>query len=718
MLSVVESFKTGKLELLELPLPVGRPGFVVVANRASLISAGTERAGLDLAQKTLAGKAIARPDLVRQVLSKLRRDGLSATIATVRSKLDAPLPLGYSSAGVVIEVGRGVDELRPGDRVACAGAKYATHSDVVSVPKNLCVRIPDSVAFEEAAYVTLGAIAMHGVRQANLALGETAAVVGCGLLGLITVQILSAAGVRVLATDLSEKRLLLAATLGAAATSLSGSSGDGVYGAAQEFTRGVGFDAVLVTAAAKSDAPMRLAEAISRDRGKVVVVGDVGMSLRRRPFYEKELTLIMSRSYGPGRYDPSYEERGVEYPIAYVRWGEKRNLQEFLSLIADRKVNVAALTTHTFPIHNALAAYDLVLGKTKEPFIGIILQYTGDAVSSQRVNLKPAFSAKPESHVGVALIGAGAFAQAVLLPAIAKAGGAEPVAIVSAGGLSAAYAGRKFNFRYAASSFEEVLADGAVNAVAIATRHNLHASQVAQALRAGKHVYVEKPLAVDSAGLEEVRQAYTTSGKVLMAGFNRRWSPHAAAAKALFSGTKRPISINYRVNAGVVPQSSWVQDGAEGGGRVLGEVCHFIDLAAFFAGSMPKTVYAIRAGGEGALAEDADTVVVSVAFANGSAASIVYVSAGEASFSKERIEIAGAGRTAVIEDFRRTTLYADGRSRSMKTAQNKGHATEMKTFIEAVKAGAEPVAFAELYAVTAATLAVEESLACGKPVAL
>jgi len=710
MLSVVQNLKTGRVEVAELPAPIAKKGFVLVATKASVVSAGTERSAIELGRKTLAGKALARPDLVRQVMDKARRDGIAAAIAAVRSRLDAPAQLGYSSAGVVIEAGKGADEFAPGDRVACAGARYATHSEVVSVPKNLCVRIPDGVSFEDAAYVTLGAIAMHGVRQAGLALGETAAVVGCGLLGLLSVQILAAAGVKVFAIDIDEAKVELAKKLGAAAGGLS-TAGD-IARHVQDFS-GDGADAVLVTAATKSSEPVRLAALFARDRGRVVVVGDVGLDIRRRPFYEKELTLVVSRSYGPGRYDPTYEEHGIEYPVGYVRWGERRNFAEFLSLVAAGKVRLDAITTHRIPIGEALSAYEMILGRAHAPYIGVVLTYAEEPATSRKVMLA-AETARPADKVGVALVGAGAFATSVLLPALARVKNARGVAIVSAGGLSAQHAGKKYGFEYAATEFEKVLEDDKVNAVVIATRHNLHARQAAAALSAGRHVFVEKPLALDEEGLEEVRKAYAGAHKILMVGFNRRWSCHAAAAKGLFAGAAGPLTINYRVNAGSAAPGSWVSDGEEGGGRILGEVCHFIDLAAFLAGSLPASVFAVRPGGEAA-----DGAVVTVKFRDGSVASIVYATSGEASFSKERVEAAGGGRTAVIEDWRRTTLYSGGARRTVRTfAQDKGHAAEMTVFFEAVKSGRQPVSFEELDAVTRATFAVEESLGTGRSVSL
>jgi len=716
MFSVVENFKTGKLELDDLPAPICRPGAVLVANRASLISAGTEKAAIALARKTLAGKAAARPDLVRQVLSKLKRDGLAATIAAVRAKLDSPMALGYSCAGVVIESAPGVVDFAPGDRVACAGAGWATHSEIVSVPKNLCAKIPDGVTFEDACYLTLGAIAMHGVRQANLSLGETASVIGCGLLGLLAIQILAAAGVKVLAVDISAQRLELARKVGAAATAAADSAdiaalSDGISG-------GIGLDAVLLTDATASNNPIRLAGRLARDRGTIVCVGDVGMHIRRRPFYEKELTLVMSRSYGPGRYDPNYEEKGIEYPPGYVRWGQRRNLQEFLGMVAAGKVDVSALTSHTFGITDALDAYDLVMGKRKEPYLGIVLTYGERPDGKRTVELPRAAEPVEGGRIGVGLVGAGAFAQSVLLPSLRKVADFDPVVVCSAGGLSAGHTGRKFGFRRASTDFEEVLRDGSVDAVVIATRHNLHAEQAAAALEAGKHVYVEKPLAITIDGLERVRSAHAKAGRVLVVGFNRRWSPHTLRVQRFFAGASRPVVINYRVNAGAVARDSWIQDAAEGGGRILGEMCHFIDLAACLAGGKPLSVYAKRTGGPRAGEADADNLVVTVDLEGGSLASITYVAAGDASFSKERVEVAGSEKTAVIEDFRRTRLYVGGRRKTFRTRQDKGHAGEMAAFAHAVRQGRAAEDFETIAAVTLAAMAVERSLSTGAPVSI
>jgi len=716
MLSVVQNFKTGKLEVADLPAPVCRPGCLLVANRASLISAGTERAAVELAKKNLAGKAASRPDLVRQVLAKLRRDGLSATVAAVRSKLDSPAALGYSSAGVVIESAPDVADFSPGERVACAGAGWATHSEIVCVPKNLCAAVPDTVTFEDAAWVTLGAVAMHGVRQADLSLGEAAGVIGCGLLGLLCVQILTAAGVKVVAIDIDGKRLELARASGARAAVEAGSPD--IAALVDELTHGLGLDAVLVTAATKSSDPMHLAARLARDRGKVVCIGDVGMNIRRRPFYRKELTLLMSRSYGPGRYDPNYEERGIEYPPAYVRWGERRNLREFIDLVAAGRVNVSMLTTHRFAVADALEAYDLVLGRRREPYLGMLLTYPEGARLERTVELPRAAEPLDKEKIGVALVGAGAFAQSILLPALSRVEDFEPVVICSAGGLSAGHGGRKFGFRRASTDFEAVIADGDVDAVLIATRHNLHAEQASAALAAGKHVYVEKPLALTLEGLERVRRAHAAAGRILLVGFNRRWSPHIEAARKLFAGRKRPLVINYRVNAGEVPRDSWIRDAETGGGRILGEVCHFIDTAAFLADAKPAAVYARRTSGADAGEADADNVVVTVDFADGSLAVITYVAAGDASFSKERIEVAGGTCTAVVEDFRRTYLYSGGRRKTFRSRQDKGHAGEMAAFAAAVKSGRAPVDFETIDAVTRATIAVVRSLSTGGSVSV
>ncbi len=709
MKQVLQNVRSKTPDIVDVPEPAPRGGGVLVRNQASLISAGTEKMVIDFAGKSMLGKARERPDLVRQVMDKVKREGVAATARTVMSRLDQPIPLGYSCAGIVESVGRGAEEFQPGDRVACAGMGYASHAEVVHVPKNLTVRIPEGVSFEDASYVTLGAIALQGVRVADVRLGENVAVIGLGLLGQLSVQLLKAAGCRVMGIDLDPAKVALALEMGAEAAIVRT---EDVRGAVDAFTRGVGVDAVVIAAATDSNDPTELAGDICRERGRVSMVGAVKMDVPRKVYYEKELELRLSRSYGPGRYDPEYEERGHDYPIGYVRWTERRNMEEFLRLVAAGQVTPARLTTHRFPIDRADEAYT-VIGGEAGPFSGVVLTYPQQAGAPRRtVVLKPGAGAPGKTGVG--FIGAGNFARAVLLPAFQRAG-AELVGIATATGMNARTAGDKFGFRYCTTEMQEVLADPSIHAVVIATRHDSHARFAAQALRAGKAVFVEKPLAIDEEGLAEVLQAQAETGAPLAVGFNRRWSALAAELRQAFAGA--PVSIQCRVNAGPIPAGSWIHHPDEGGGRIIGEVCHFVDTAAYLAGSDVVEVFAWAvAGPEGALH---DTLTASLRFANGSIASIGYFATGDKSFPKERIEVFGGGAVGVLDDWRTLAISRDGRAKNTrKLSQDKGFDAEVAAFLEGAREGTMPVPLASLAATTRATFALEESLRTGRPVAV
>jgi predicted dehydrogenase/threonine dehydrogenase-like Zn-dependent dehydrogenase len=719
MKQVLQSFRTGVLKVDEVPETVVKSGGVLVRTAASLISAGTEKMAIDLAQKSLAGKAKERPDLVRQVITKVQRDGLISTFHTVKARLDAPLALGYSSAGLVREVGRGAEEFRVGDRVACAGMNYASHAETVFVPKNLAVKIPDGVSFEEAAFVTLGAIALQGVRTAEVRLGESVAVIGLGLLGQLTIQILKAAGCRVVGIDLDPAKTELARAHGA---DLGVLRGDDVEGAVAQFTSGCGVDAVIITAAAETNDPTELAGEIARDRAVVSMVGAVKMDVPRKVYYEKELQLRLSRSYGPGRYDASYEEQGVDYPIGYVRWTERRNMEEFLRLVAAKAVTLDKLITHRFDINDAARAYDIITGKDKQPFLGVLLTYAQTSsepslvvpLDGKRAARRGASGATPGVNLGV--IGAGNFAKSVLLPRLAKLEGVRLAGIATATGRNAKAVGEQYGFGFATTDYRELLARDEVNTVLIATRHDTHAKFAAEAVRAGKVVYVEKPLAISEEGLCEVAEAVAASGGRVMVGFNRRFSELAEQLKRAFTaggGRREPLAVTYRVNAGEIPKESWIQ-GEEGGGRVVGEVCHFVDFLQFLTDAEPVEVfaYASEAG--------ADTLSVVVKFGDGSIGNINYFATGDRSFPKERIEVYGGGRVAVLDDFRTLEVWAGGRRKVTKRlAQDKGFDRELAAFAAAVQTGGEmPISWRSLLLTTLTTLRIEDALRHGGPEAV
>ncbi len=704
MKQVLHSYRTGALTLSDVPVPAVEPGGVLVRTAASLLSAGTEKMVLELGKKSLLGKAQERPDLVQKVVDKLGRDGVVATARTVWARLDEPMPLGYSCAGTVLSVGPGTPGFSPGDRVACAGAKVANHAEVNAVPMRLCAKVPASVGDEAAAFVTVGAIALQGVRTAAPALGETVAVIGLGLIGQLAVQILRAAGCKVLGIDLDPAKL--EAALAGGATRALPRSGD-VGQAVAALTNGRGVDAVVICAAADSNDPVELAGEIARDRARVVVVGAVPMDVPRHPYYDKELSLLLSRAYGPGRYDPSYEEQGHDYPIGYVRWTEERNFGAFLDLCADGRVDVRPLVTHRFPIDRAEEAYALLSGERREPYLGILLTYPADRKIEETVALRPA----PEPHRGdvrLGIAGAGAFASSVLVPAFARAKGVRLSTIVSARGITAAKLGERFGFARAATSFAALCADPAIDAVVIATRHNLHAEQAALALAAGKHVFVEKPLALGPAELDRLREAALGSGRILLAGFNRRFSPLAVKLEGFFRDRAGPLALICRVNAGPLPPESWILDRAVGGGRIIGELCHFVDLLSFVCGAPP-----VRVQAEGG---PADQTVATMAFADGSAGTIAYATDGDPSFPKERLEVFGGGRAAVLDDFRTLTLSGQGRRRHAGgLGQDKGHRAEAAAFVEAVKSGVPPIPLDSLLRTTEATFAIEAALRTGKP---
>jgi predicted dehydrogenase/threonine dehydrogenase-like Zn-dependent dehydrogenase len=717
MKQILQNNKTGRMAVADGPAPIAQRGRVLVRAAASLISAGTEKMAVDEGKKSLLERARERPELVRQVVEKARNEGVIKTINAVRSKLGSSTALGYSAAGVVIDVGEDVTEFRAGMRVACAGAGYASHAEVLSVPKNLCVRLPDEVSFEEGAFGTLGAIALQGVRLAEPTLGEAVVVIGLGLLGQITVQLLKANGCRVFGVDLDPAKVELARELGADAAAVSD---DEVRRAVAEWSRGRGADAVLITAATASNQPIELAGEISRAKGRVVAVGMVGMDVPRNLYFKRELSLTVSMSYGPGRYDPEYEERGHDYPFAYVRWTENRNIEAFLDLLAAGRVSVSRLITHRFSIEEGERAYQLIGGETQEPYLGIVLRYDTERELERRIEVKSnvkASAAARASAVRVGMIGAGVYAQAVLLPHF-KSAGADFRAIATAGGVTARDIALKYGFDYCASDADEILNDAEVNLVVVATRHNLHAELARRALRAGKHVFVEKPLALSEEDLEGVVAAAANSAGRLTVGFNRRFSPLARAAREFFADRQSPLSISYRVNAGRIPKSHWLQDPVEGGGRVVGEVCHFVDLMHFLTGSLVTRVYAEPVATRNQEAVDEDNVFVTLRFADGSNGSIAYLSEGDKAMPKERVEIFGGGKSFVLDDFRGASGYTGGREEVWKPRrQDKGQADEARAVCRmVVTAGEAPIELNDLATTTRATFAMLESLRTGRAV--
>ena len=732
MKQVLQLPRTGEIVVEDVPAPQLLPGCVLVRVAASVVSAGTERASAEFARKNLVQKAQSRPDLVREVIRKVQRDGIFSAVQAVRSRLDQPQSPGYSSAGTVVAVGEGVTDLRPGDRIACAGAGFAVHAEIACVPRLLVARIPvpDSsagpeVSFEEAAFATLGAVSLHGVRTAEAKLGDIVAVMGLGLLGQLTVQALKAAGCRVLGTDIDPGRAKLARQMGADAVAASTAAFQDLC---LEVSGGAGVDSVLITAETSSSDPVNLAGAIARDRAIVVAVGTVGIDIERKGYYEKELDFRISRSYGPGRYDAAYEQKGRDYPIGYVRWTETRNMDAFVRLLADDKIKIGPLITHRFPIDRAQLAYELISGKSHEPFLGVVIQYSGKAEESQMLALVPKGNV-PQTEKGVStgrlsvgLLGAGVYASSTLIPALKASPDTELTSICAASGAHAQHAATKFGFCQCTTDEMALIQNPNLHTVVIATRHHLHARQVLAAIRAGKHVFCEKPLCLTDEELCEIARAHaggSPNHRVLMVGFNRRFAPMVQRMKRFIADISEPLAMHYRVNAGYLPADHWINDREQGGGRILGEVCHFVDLLGFFAASPVVEVDGRAVGNSGRYS--GDNVIVSLRFANGSLGTISYLANGDRSFSKERVEIFGGAGVAVLDDFRRLELVRHGRKEIVhaRWRQDKGHRAEWASFAQAVQRGTEaPISLNDVIGSTLATMRVAESIATGKPIAV
>jgi predicted dehydrogenase/threonine dehydrogenase-like Zn-dependent dehydrogenase len=714
MKQVIQDIRTGETSVFEVPTPKPKPGTALVRTAASLVSAGTERALLEFAGKGLLGKARSRPDLVRQVFEKVRREGILTTIEAVQRRLDQPMPLGYSSSGVIVKVGEGLTGFHVGDRVVCAGGGYAVHAEYAVVPQNLLAHLPDSVDFESGASATLGAIALHGFRLAEPQIGERVVVIGLGLLGLLTAGIARAAGCVVFGVDLSTPRVELARSMGIEAVLR-----EGAEEAAAAFSKGKGFDVVLLCADTSSDDPVELGGTIARDRARVVAVGAVGMTIPRRLYYAKELTFLVSRSYGPGRYDPLYEEAGHDYPVGYVRWTEGRNLTAYVNLLAEGKLNVTPLITHRFPIERATEAYAVISGKAEEPFLGVLITYPGtppEPVTHLLIKERPI---EPTAAIRLGALGAGNFATSVLFPVLRRMRGIEMVGLATATGRTSAHSGRKYGFHYATTDEGEILADEQINTVTILTRHHLHAQQVIDALQAGKHIFCEKPLSLTPEGLIGIAKALEDSDRLLTVGFNRRFAPLARQLKAFLEGVHEPMSMHYRVNAGLLPMDHWLHDPGQGGGRIVGEACHFIDFLTFLLDVPP-----IRVQSKG-LPDDEryqeDNVLLTFEYPDGSVGTIAYLAAGDQAFPKERLEVIGGGRVAVLDDFRRLETFSRGRRRVQRSwlRQDKGHHAIWQTFANAiVTGGLPPIPYDQLFAVSMASFAAVESLRSDEAVTL
>jgi predicted dehydrogenase/threonine dehydrogenase-like Zn-dependent dehydrogenase len=710
MKQIIQNMATGETKLLEVPAPFMKAGSLLIQSRCSLISSGTERMLVDFGRASIIDKARQQPEKVKMVLSKLATDGVMTTIEAVRSKLDQPLPLGYCNVGVVAEVGKDVEGFKVGDRVLSNGP----HSDVVSVPLNLCARIPENVDDESAAFVVLASIGLQGIRLANPTLGEAFVVTGAGLIGLLTVQLLRAQGCRVLAIDFDESKLVLARKFGA--ETCNPGVGEDPVAVGMAFSRGLGVDGVIITASTQSTDPVTQAARMSRKRGRIVLVGVTGLELNRADFYEKELSFQVSCSYGPGRYDPNYEDRGQDYPLGFVRWTEQRNFVAVLDMLASGQLDVKPLITHRFAFEDAPKAYELLTANKTS--LGMLLQYSSATEQRmlRRVSLKPNVNFARQRPV-IGFIGAGNYASRVLIPAF-KAAGGQLHTIITTGGINGVIHGEKAGFAEASTDTTAMLFNDAINTVAIVTRHDTHAQLVAQALQAGKHVFVEKPLAIDPQGLQAVQQSYDAAqarephkGAQIMIGFNRRFAPQVQKMKELLVPVREPKSFIMTMNAGAIPASHWTQDNDVGGGRIIGEACHFIDLMRFLAGSPIVSVQARRMGDSPGMAITEDKASITLGFEDGSFGTIFYLANGASSFPKERVEVFAAGRVLQLDNFRKLKGFGWPSFNKMNLwRQDKGQNACAAAFLQAIEKGVPAIAPDEVFEVARISIEVAELL--------
>lgn len=727
MKQLLQSLATGETEIAEVPCPQVRAGELLIHTRRTLISAGTERMLVEFGKANYLEKARQQPEKVKQVLDKVKTDGLMPTVDAVRSKLDQPLALGYCNVGQVLEVGDGVKGFEVGDRVLSNGR----HAEVVSVGANLCAKIPDEVSDDEAVFGVVSAIGLQGMRLAAPTLGECFVVTGLGLIGLLTVQLLRANGCRVLGVDFDETKLAIARQFGAETVDLS--AGEDPVAAAAEFSRGRGVDGVLIAAATSSSAPVSQAADMCRKRGRIVLVGVTGLELSRADFYEKELSFQVSCSYGPGRYEKAYEERGLDYPVGFVRWTEQRNFEAVLDMMAQDKLAVEALITHRFAIDDAADAYGLL--SRDEPSIGVLLDYpkrSDDVVRKNTIALVPE---KVESLAGLAknlrdkvvgtstggikagVIGAGNYSTRVFLPALQKSG-VSLYSIASSGGMSGHSAAKKFGFEQTTTDTASLIEDPNVDAIFILTRHDNHADLVCQALAAGKHVFVEKPLAITEGQLKKVENAYIEAAEdgrppVLMVGFNRRFAPHVTEMKQLLRSERAPKTMIMTVNAGAIPADHWTQDPEIGGGRIIGEGCHFIDLLRFLAGAPITAIQSTAVAPSPDIQIRQDKSTFTLSFGDGSIGTVHYFANGDNSFPKERLEVFCGGGILQLDNFRKLNGFGwPDFSGSKAWSQDKGHEQGIRAFVDAVnRGGPSPIAFDELVEVTRASFRIADEVA-------
>jgi len=689
MKQLLLSLKDGKVAVEEVPPPILKDDGLIVENHYSVVSGGSEKALLELADSSYIGKARKKPDLFKKVVDKARKEGPLAAYQQAMGRLNKPEPLGYSCAGVVSKVSEGLP-FKVGDRVACGGLGYANHADVVFVPENLCVNVPDNVSLKEAAFTTLGSIAMQGVRNADTRVGESVAVIGLGLIGQLTVQILKASGCQVFGIDVDESKIKLAKELGMDDGSVRGKPN--IEEQVSSFTRGQGFDSIIITAATTSKDPLEFAGNIARHRATVVLVGVVGMEIPRDIYYLKEISFVVSCSYGPGRYDREYEEFGHDYPIGYVRWTENRNMGAFLSLLSQKKIRLDGIISHEFEIKDAVKAYQMIKGEIEEPYLGVVLKYEKEKKLLDKILIKQEVeSVKKEGVINIGMIGAGQFATSVLLQALKKVDGVNLVGLSAASGLSSKSAAENFGFEYCTTDYKKVLSDEKIDAVIIATRNSLHAPLTIEALENGKHVFVEKPLAIDKKELDDIVDAHKKHlEQIVQVGFNRRYAPMTKKIKEFFRDRKEPMILFYRVNAGHIPKDHWIYDDKEGRSRFITELCHFVDFCRYVVDSeiVDSNYYKIDSDSIPEK-ETKENVSLSMKFKDGSIATVIYNTIGDSSFSKEYAEIYSENSFVKMTDFKELVMSRNGKVKKSKHVlkTEKGHKQELEEFVYNIKNG-------------------------------
>ena len=713
MLSVTLNFKSGSIKVEDSPSPNLSPSSILVNNRFSLVSSGTEGHIIKMARKGPIGKALDRPDLAKQVINKARLEGFWNTAKVVQNLISAPIPLGYSCAGEVIEAGRNADLFKQGDKVACAGLGMANHAEHVVIPRTMAAKIPDNVSTEEAAFGTLGAIALHGVRLARPELGETFVVFGLGLLGQLTAQILMANGCRVLGFDIDKNKVVLAGKFDLLGSGVVGR--DDVHQIVQNHTGGYGADGVIITAHSKTNQPIAMAADICREKARVIAVGLVNLDIPRRTFFEKELRLEVSRAYGAGAYDSDYEKKGNDYPFGYVRWTEGRNLAAFMDLLAQKKVQVVPLITHRIPLKEAHKAYELILGERKELYVGILLTYEGKTPRTESIKLKERPKLEVKEKLNFGILGAGRFAQGILLPILKSQPDVKISAVASGNGLNAKHVASKYNADMCTSDYREILNRKDIGSVLIATRHNLHAQMVCDSIKAQKNIFVEKPLAINEEQLNEITELLPQYNGVLSVGFNRRFAPISKVFKKYLSNRRQPMVISYRFLTPLVMKGSdveWVHDPELGGGRIIGEMCHMVDTVSFLVGSVPHKVYAASISGNAPAIANYDNIAVTLTYRDGSVAQLLYVANSDASQPQERIELHWEGSYGLIDNFKNGFYSHKGKKNKIHGLnQQKGWKEEIDAFVNSIREDKkEPIPLTSLVETTRITHLIHKSL--------